>query len=118
VFNLDEIGYPPKDRALFVDRDEGGRVRENDAAAAALVERVRTLARSVVKVPTRVDPAEDSDYVPFEAEGYVIAGLYEAGEHYPAYHRTDDTMEKVDFAYVTDMARLTTAVLLNEGGLL
>ena len=54
----------------------------------------------------------------FEAEGYVIVGLYEAGEHYPAYHRTDDTMEKVDFAYVTDMARLTLATLLTEGGLL
>jgi Zn-dependent M28 family amino/carboxypeptidase len=118
VFNLDEIGYPPKDRALFVDRDEGGRLPDNDGASAALVERIRTLARTVVKVPTRVDPAEDSDYVPFEAEGYVIAGLYEAGERYPGYHRTDDTMEKVDFAYVTDMARLTTAVLLTEGGLL
>jgi Zn-dependent M28 family amino/carboxypeptidase len=117
VFNLDEIGFPPKDRALFVDRDEGGRVRENDAASAALVERIQTLARTVVKVPTRVDPAVDSDYVPFEAEGYVITGLYEAGEHYPAYHRTDDTIEKVDFVYVTDMARLAAATLLTEGGL-
>jgi len=118
VFNLDEIGYPPKDRALFVDRDEGGSVHENDAASAALVARIQTLAQTVVKVLTRVDPVEDSDYVPFEAEGYVVAGLYEAGEHYPAYHRTDDTMEKVDFAYVTDMPRLAAATLISEGGLL
>ena len=116
VFNLDELGYPPPDRALFVDRDEGGESRTNDAAGRALVARIQTLARDMVKVPTRVDPAERSDYVPFEALGYVIAGLYEAGKDYPAYHTTRDTIEKVDFAYVTDMARLTLATVLSEGG--
>lgn len=115
VFNLDQIGYPPRDRALYVDRDEGGR-RENNAASAALVERVRTLARTVVRVPTRVDPAEGSDYIPFEEQGYTITGLYEAGKDYPAYHSTRDTIDKVDFAYVTDMTRLCIASLLNEAG--
>jgi Zn-dependent M28 family amino/carboxypeptidase len=115
VFNVDQIGYPPKDRALFVDRDEGGR-RENNAASAALVERVRALARDVVKVPTRVDPAYGSDYIPFEQAGYVITGLYEAGKDYPAYHSTRDTIDKVDFAYLTDMTRLCVASLVSEAG--
>lgn len=114
VFNLDELGYPPPDRAIFVDRDEGRERRENDAAGHALVERIQALARNVVKVPTRVDPAEDSDYDPFEAQGYVIAGLYEAGKNYPAYHTSMDTFEKVDFAYVTDMARLALATVYSE----
>lgn len=113
VFNLDQIGFPPTDRALFVDRDEGGESRSNDAAGRALVARIQALARDIVKVPTRVDPAEDTDYVPFEREGYVIAGLYEAGK-YPAYHRDTDTAEKVDYAYVADMARLTLATLYTE----
>lgn len=116
VFNLDQIGYPPADRALFVDRDEGNRRRENDAASRALVARIQGLAKSVVRVPTRVDPAEGSDYIPFEAEGFVITGLYEAGKNYPAYHRSDDTAEKVDFPYVADMARLTLATILSEAG--
>jgi len=113
VFNLDQIGYPPRDRALYVDRDESGR-RENNAASAALVRKVQELARTVVRVPTRVDPAYGSDYIPFEQQGHTIVGLYEAGKDYPAYHRSDDTIEKVDFAYVTDMTRLCLATLLAE----
>lgn len=116
VFNLDQIGYPPSDRAIFVDRDEGG-TRENNAASAALVERVRELARTVVNVPTRVDPAYGSDYMPFEEQGYVIVGLYEAGKDYPQYHSSKDTFDRVDFAYVHDMARLAAVALASEGGL-
>jgi Predicted aminopeptidases len=114
VFNLDQIGYPPQDRALYVDRDEGGHP-SNNAASDALVKRVQELARTVIKVPTRVDPAYGSDYVPFEELGYTIVGLYEAGKDYPAYHRSTDTADKVDFAYVADMTRLCLATLLAEG---
>lgn len=116
VFNLDQIGFPPRDRAITVDRDVGGPHRDNDAASRALVERIQRLARTAVKVPTRVGPAFGSDYIPFENEGYVITGLYEAGKNYPAYHSTRDTAEKVDFAYVTDMTRLALATVLHEAG--
>jgi Zn-dependent M28 family amino/carboxypeptidase len=118
VFNLDQIGYPPPTREITVDRDERNRRPENDAASAALAARIVTRARDVVKVPTRIGPAFGSDYLPFEAEGYVITGLYEAGKDYPHYHQTTDTADKVDFAYVHDMARLTLATLLAEGGIL
>lgn len=117
VFNLDQIGFPPPDRAIYVDRDEGGKA-DNNAASAALVERIQTLAKDIVKVPTRVDPAYGSDYLPFEAQGYTIVGLYEAGKDYPEYHSTKDTFDRVDFAYVFDMARLSVATLLSEGGVL
>jgi aminopeptidase YwaD len=115
VFNLDQIGYPPPDRAIYVDRDEGGRP-ENNASSAALVERIQKIARTL-KIPTRVDPAYGSDYIPFEQQGYTIVGLYEAGKDYPQYHSTKDTVDRVDFPYVFDMARLATATILHEGGL-
>lgn len=111
VFNVDQIGYPPPDRALYVDRDESGRP-ENNAASAAMVETVRKLAADVVKVPTRVDPAEGSDYISFERYGVPILGLYEAGQHYPHYHRDTDTIDHVDLRYVQDMTRLALASIL------
>lgn len=110
VFNIDQVGYPPPDRAIFVDRDQGG-VAQNNAMSASLVASVQRLARDVVRVPTRIDPAEGSDYIPFEQKGLAIVGLYEAGKNYPQYHKTTDTADKVDFAYVTDVARLTAASL-------
>jgi Zn-dependent M28 family amino/carboxypeptidase len=112
VFNVDQIGYAPKDRAIFVDEDRGGNPR-NNADSKKLVARVQELAKTVVKVPTRVDPAYGSDYIPFEQRGIPIVGLYEAGEDYPDYHKSTDTPDKVDFAYVTDIARLTLASILD-----
>ena len=112
VFNLDEVGYPDKAKSLFLDRDEGG-VPANNAASAKLVARLEALAKAVVKVPTKIDPVEASDYVPFEQLGYVVTGLYEGESRYPHYHKSTDTPDKVDFVYVTDMARLTLAFLLD-----
>ena len=111
VFNIDQIGWPPADRALFVDRDEAG-VPTNNRRSAELVATVVRLAKDVVKVPVRVDPAADSDYISFERYGVPILGLYEAGERYPHYHRDTDTHDRVDMAYVVDAARLTLASVL------
>jgi hypothetical protein len=76
VFNLDQIGWSGRG-ALQIDRDEGGRVRTNDAESRRLVELMQRLAKRYISVPTRVGPAFGSDYVPFEARGYPIVGLYE-----------------------------------------
>jgi Peptidase family M28 len=112
VFNLDEVGYPDAQKHLFLDRDEAG-LPGNNAASAKLVARLEWLARNVVKVPTRIDPVEASDYVPFEQLGYTVTGLYEGEYRYPHYHKSTDTFDRVDFAYVTNMARLTLAFLLD-----
>ena len=74
---------------------------------------MRRLARRYTGLPTRFGPIYGSDYLPFEARGFTVAGLYE-GEGYPAYHTTRDTAEKVNFAYLRDVARLTLATVLNE----
>ncbi len=113
IFNLDEVGYPDKEKHLFLDRDEG-KPTSNNAASAKLIARMEALARTVVKVPTKIDPAEASDYMPFERLGYTITGLYEGEYRYPHYHKSTDTPDKVDFGYVADMARLSLALLLDE----
>lgn len=115
VFNLDQIGYPPQkgEKALFVDIDERGRP-ENNEASKKLVARCQELAKNIVKVPTHTDPAEGSDYVPFEQIGVPILGLYEGEYRYPFYHKSTDTADKVDYGYLTDMTRLTVAFLLDQ----
>ena len=115
VFNLDQIGYPPQkgEKALFVDIDERGRP-ENNEASKKLVVRCQELAKNIVKVPTRTDPAEGSDSVPFEQIGVPILGLYEGEYRYPFYHKSTDTADKVDYGYLTDMTRLTVAFLLDQ----
>jgi Zn-dependent M28 family amino/carboxypeptidase len=115
VFNLDQIGYPPQtgEKSLFVDVDERGRPDNNDASKK-LVARCVELARTVVRVPTRTDPVEGSDYIPFEKIGVPVLGLYEGEYRYPHYHKSTDTASKVDYAYLADMTRLTMAFLLDQ----
>lgn len=115
VFNLDEVGYPPQTgpKYLFLDIDERGR-KDNNAESARLIARLEDLAKNVVKVPTKRDPAEASDYMPFEKLGVPIVGLYEGEYRYPHYHKSTDTFDRVDFGYVTDMAKLTLAFLLDQ----
>lgn len=112
VFNLDQIGYPPKSRVIKVESDQGGR-RDNNAASAKLVTRMEELAKTVVKFPTKRDKTWGSDYLPFENLGHTIVGLYEATDDYPDYHKTTDTIKNVDFDYLSDMARLCLATLLD-----
>ena len=117
VFNLDEIGYPPQKgpKSLYVDRDERGR-KDNDAESSRLVNRCCELARTVVNVPTKIDPAEASDYMPFEKIGVPVLGLYEGEYRYPHYHKSTDTADRVDFGYVADMTRLSLAFLIDQCG--
>lgn len=112
VLNIDQVGFPPPDRALFIDRDEAGKP-QNNAKSVAIAETMARLAKDDLKLLTRFDPVEGSDYVPFESQGEVVVGLYEAGKNYPQYHRDTDTPERVDFAYVHDMARLALATVLD-----
>jgi hypothetical protein len=42
-----------------------------------------------------------------------VTGLYEGEYRYPDYHKSTDTFDKVDFAYVSDHAKLALAYLLD-----
>jgi len=111
VLNLDQIGFPPADRAVHIDRDDTGDPK-NNAASAKLSRQMQQIAAELIKVPTRFAPAEGSDYLSYERHGIPIVGLYEAGKEYPDYHRSTDTWDKVDVAYVVDMTRLALATVL------
>jgi aminopeptidase-like protein len=64
---------------------------------------------------TKAGPIYGSDYMHFEALGYVVIGAYDGGaEEYPQYHTSADESKQVDKEYVTDVARLILATLLKE----
>jgi hypothetical protein len=61
-------------------------------------------------------PIYDSDYMPFEALGYVVAGLYDGGaENYPYYHSSKDESIYLDTKYMTEIAKIVLVLLLKEG---
>ena len=113
LINLDMIGFTPPDGSITVERDLGNAVSSNDAASAAFGSVMAQAAVDYTSLPVKLGPIYHSDYMPFEARGWVTIGAYE-GEGNPNYHNTSDDVATVDFDYLTAVTRLTLATLLQQ----
>jgi aminopeptidase YwaD len=56
----------------------------------------------------------DSDYMPFEALGYVVAGLYDGGQFNRYYHTQQDEPSKLNIDYIVSVTKLVLAAILSE----
>ena len=117
LINLDQVGYPPDDFSIIVERDLGNQVSTNDQPSQHFGNLMARMAADYTNMPTKLGPIYGSDYMPFEARGYVVIGAYEA-ERNPNYHSRNDTSDTVDYSYVADVARMTLATILYETGAL
>jgi hypothetical protein len=54
-------------------------------------------------------PIYDSDYMPFEAEGYVVAGVYDGGQVHDTYHSKNDLACVVTFEYLVSVTKMVLA---------
>jgi len=113
LLNLDQIGYPPQDRSITVERDIGNQIADNDVASEQFAQILAQAAANHTTLPVRFGPIYGSDYMPFEARGYVVAGTYANGNN-PNYHSTRDTTETLDLDYMVEVTRLVVASVLHE----
>jgi hypothetical protein len=116
VLNIDEVGgiASAANTTITCERDEGS-IEENNAASAAYTDTLAALTRAYSSLETRIDHAYGSDYLPFESEGYVITGFYEANES-SLVHTPDDVLANMDPAYVAEITRATVAAALHFAG--
>ncbi|RUL89224.1 M28 family metallopeptidase [Tautonia sociabilis] len=113
MVNLDMIGHPMDEAGLelVVDRDQGLRRPDNDAASRAWASRLDAHARNAGLVPVPGD-MYGSDYMPFEAIGVVCVGLFDGADKAPIYHSQDDTLDQVDPAYCAAATRAALAIIV------
>lgn len=113
LINLDMLGYPPPNLAITVEQDKGNQVADNDQPSQEFARVMAQLATDYTQLPVVMGEVYGSDYMPFEARGYVVVGLYDDGNN-PNYHRSSDTPNTVNYAYMADVARIVLATVLNE----
>jgi peptidase M28-like protein len=113
VINLDMIGFPPPSGSITVERDLGNATAGNDAASITFGAAMAQAAVDHTDLPVELGPIYSSDYMPFEAHGYVVIGAYE-GEGNPHYHDVSDLPAAVDMTYLTKVTQMVLATLLNE----
>lgn len=111
VFNLDQVGgvKGSNNNTVYCDEDQGG-LSSNNAASTAVTQQLRNCTALYSPLQTAVDPAEDTDYIPFEQKGEVITGFFERiRSTYP--HTTKDTFANVDPVYVYNIGKATVGAL-------
>lgn len=113
LINLDMIGYPSTDYSIIVERDVNNRVSSNDQASQSFGDIMAQLATDHTNMRVKLGPIYSSDYMPFEAGGYVVIGAFESGDN-PNYHHSNDTPATIDFKYVAEVTRMTLATILHE----
>ncbi|AZA98584.1 M28 family peptidase [Chryseobacterium joostei] len=111
VFNLDQVGGVKgnNNNTVYCDEDMGG-LSSNNAASASVTQQLRNCTALYSTLLTEVDPAEDTDYIPFEQKGEVITGFFERiRSNYP--HTSKDTFANVDPVYVYKIGKATVGAL-------
>lgn len=111
VFNLDQVGgvIGNNNNTVYCDQDQAGPT-SNNAASAAVTQQLRNCTALYSPLQTAVDPAEDTDYIPFERKGEVITGFFEKiRSTYP--HSIDDTFENTDPVYIYKIGKATVGAL-------
>lgn len=113
LINLDMVGYPPPNLAITIEQDMGNVVPDNNQPSQQFAQVMAQLATDYTNLPVVLGEIYGSDYMPFEARGYVVIGVYDDGNN-PNYHRGSDTPDTVNYAYMTDVARIALATILHE----
>lgn len=111
VFNLDQVGgvMGNTNNTVYCDEDQGG-LPGNNAASATITQELRNCTTLYSTLQTAVDPAEDTDYIPFEERGEIITGFFERiRSSFP--HTVNDTFANTDPVYIYNIGKAAVGAL-------
>lgn len=111
VFNLDQVGgvMGNNNNTVYCDQDMGG-LPGNNAASATVTQELRNCTALYSPLQTAVDPAEDTDYIPFEEKGEIITGFFERiRSNFP--HTVNDTFANTDPVYIYNIGKAAVGAL-------
>ncbi|TDX86043.1 M28 family peptidase [Epilithonimonas xixisoli] len=106
VVNLDQVGGLKNrtNNKLYHDKDQSS-PSSNNAAAAIAVQELANCTTLYSTLAVDFDPAENTDYVPFQQNGEIITGYfeYEGGYNNPYVHTANDLLINMDPVYVKNV---------------
>lgn len=113
VLNIDEVGGVAgmNNNTIVCERDESS-PGSNNAQSAQATQEMANCFGLYSNLQTEISYAYASDYMPFEDNGEIITGLYEANES-PYPHGPNDIIENMDPDYVFEVAKGTLGSALH-----
>jgi hypothetical protein len=125
VVNMDMCAEPgfletTNNKTTNVDVDDGttGSVSTNNEASQILGQKMEQMAKDYTNLDVVNQwPIDSSDYMPFEARGYVCLGAYDGSavnrNHH--YHNDTDIPSNLDIDLLTSTTKMVLAFALSEG---
>lgn len=121
VLNMDmcgETGFLSSHNTSCIDVDDGstGIVDENNAMSQDFGQRMEQYAKDHTDLAIQFDPIYASDYMPFEARGYVCIGAYDGSaiDENPHYHTQLDVPENLNMPFLTSVTKMVLAFTILE----
>ncbi|WP_260397563.1 M20/M25/M40 family metallo-hydrolase [Empedobacter brevis] len=113
VLNIDEVGGVANkmNTTIVCEQDESNPI-SNNAASSELTNQMARIFPLYTSLKTEISRAYSSDYMPFQAVGYPITGLFEKNET-PYAHTPQDTIDRMDVKYLTEVVKGALATLLH-----
>lgn len=113
VLNIDEVGgVANKVNSTIVCEQDESNPTSNNAASSDLTNQMSNIFPLYTTLKTEISNAYSSDYMPFQAVGYPITGLFEKNET-PYTHTAQDIIANLDLNYLTEVAKGALATLLH-----
>lgn len=114
VVNLDQVGglATKSNTKIYCDKDLSNPT-SNNAAAALAVQELANCTTLYAPLGVDFDPAESTDYVPFQQNGEIITGFweYEGGYNNPFVHTANDLYVNMDPVYVYKVGKAAVGAI-------
>lgn len=112
VLNIDEVGgiKGQTNNTITCERDESNTPSANNAASNTFTQQLMNCVTLYSTLFTNLSYAYASDYMPFQANGEIITGLFEYNET-PYAHTANDTYANLDSVYIYKIAKATTGAV-------
>ena len=121
VINMDmcgETGFLSNNNTTFIDIDDGstGIIDENNEMSQHFGQKMEQYGKDYTELSIEFDPIYASDYMPFEARGYVCIGAYDGSaiDENPHYHTQLDIPENLNIPFLTSVTKMVLAFVLLE----
>lgn len=112
VLNIDEVGgiKGQTNDTVTCERDESNSPSLNNAASNTFTQQLINCVKLYSPLKTNLSYAYASDYMPFQANGDIITGLFEYNET-PYAHTANDKYINLDPVYIYNIAKATTGAV-------
>jgi Zn-dependent M28 family amino/carboxypeptidase len=125
VINMDmcgETGFLDSDKTTYIDIDDGSTGEQPSADQSEqskfFGDKMEQNGKDYTNLDIKFDPIALSDYMPFEARGYICIGAYDGSAdpeaHNTHYHNTTDIPSNLNMNFLESVIKMVLAFILIE----